>query len=72
MVNGAINPVLEEERTSGNHLNRILQDGAIYLSASVDIPVEEQRIMWTTYANLKLCFDTFGIRIRRAWLQSLC
>ena len=60
VVNGAVNPILEEERTSDNLFNRILRDGAIFISTSVDIPVKERRIKWTTHANLKLWFDTWA------------
>ena len=58
VVNGSVYSILEEERTSDNLLNRILRDGAIDISASVDIPVKERIIRWNTSEILKLWFDT--------------
>ena len=61
VVNSAVNTILQEERTSDKLLNRILQDGAIDIRASFDIPVEEQKLKWTTYEYLKLWFDTWAL-----------
>ena len=41
-------------------MNQLFQDGAINISALVDIPVKERLIGWSTYTNLKLWFDNWA------------
>ena len=57
-INNVVLPLVGE-RYSDKLLRRLLRKTDIYLAAIVQNPVEDRRIRWTTYSNLKLWFDSW-------------
>ena len=65
LVNSTVSVVLDTD--TDNLLNRLLRDSKIDLQASVENPVEERRIRWTTFSNLSMWFENWRID-----LEALC
>ena len=57
-VNNVVLPLVGE-RYSDKLLRRLLRKTDIDLAAIFQQPVEDRRIRWTTYSNLKLWFDSW-------------
>jgi len=59
-VNNVAAPLFDVPMYSNRLLQRILDNTDVMLSAGVQNIVEDRRIRWTTYSNLKLWFDSWG------------
>ena len=50
----------EENPTSDSLVIRLLKATAVDIYADKSVPVEDRRIRWTTYTNLKTWFDNWS------------
>jgi len=59
-VNSVADPFFEESTRRDKLLVRILDNTDLNLSAGIQESVEDRRLRWTTYSNLKLWFDSWA------------